>query len=134
MAITVRTLHPNQLYQLRVTSTSTDIVVLRYTYATGLLSSSYIPASALAILQRRWDSLVLGLDAGVTNNFIGLLAALVHISDSGAELGIYYGGDGDSNFLYATDLNGAATYSINVGIPNSHQLWLTGGTATAAPF
>ena len=134
MGITVRTLYPNQLYQLRVTSTSADIVVLRYTYATGLLSSSYLPASAIALLQGRWNNLVVGLDASVVNNFIGLLAALLHISDSGGELGILYNGDGDSNFLYPTNLNGSNTYSINVGIPNSIEMWLTGGTATAVPI
>lgn len=134
MAITVRTLYPNQLYQLRVTATSSDITILRYTYSTGLLSSDYLPATAIAILQRRWDNLVSGLNSLVVNNFAGLLASLVHISDSGAELGIYYGGGGDSNYLYTTGLVALATYSINVGIPNSAEMWLTGGTAGAAPL
>lgn len=134
MAITVQTIHPNQLYQLRVTNTSSDIVILSYTYATGLLSSNYLPSTAVALLQRRWDSLVSGLSPSVVNNFVGLLASLVHISDSGAELGIYYTGDGNTNWLYATDLILSNTYSINVGIPNSHEMWLTGGKAAAAPF
>jgi hypothetical protein len=134
MAITVRTLYPNQLYQLRVTETSSDVPILTYTYATGLLSSDYLPSTAISILQQRWNLLVSGLDSSVVNNFANLLAALVHISDSGGELGIYYNGDGLTNFLYATDLSALNTYVINIGIPNSHEMWLTGGAATAVPI
>lgn len=134
MAITLRTLYTNQLYQLRITDTNIDVILLRYTYATGDLSSDYLPASAIAILQQRWDNLVSGLAQATVNNFVGLLASLVHISDSGGELPVYWTSDGNSNYLYLTNLNSLSTYSINVGIPNSIEMWLTGGTAIAAPI
>lgn len=134
MAITVRTLYPNQLYQLRITGTSSDVVILRYTYATGELSSDYLPASAIAILQQRWDNLVSGISTSTVNNFVGLLAALIHVSDSGGELPVYWNGDGSSNYLYVTNLNALVTYAVNVGVPNSAELWLTGGAAIAVPI
>lgn len=131
MAITVRTIYPNLLYQLRITSVSDDVEIIRYTYATGLLTSDYIPASALAILQARWDLLNTGLSAGVVNNFAILLSNLLLVADSGGELAPFYSGGGVNNFLYLTGLNPAATYSINIGISHSESLWLIAAAATA---
>lgn len=138
MTVTLRTIYPNQLYQLRITSHSPDVEVIRYTYATGLITSPHLPSSATDILQRRWDLLTSGLLAAEKNTFTVLLADLIHVSDPGGTLTttIYYGSSGGVfNYVFLTGLNPSANYSINVGIPHSTQMWLTGDPnfTTASP-
>lgn len=133
MSFTVRTIYPNLLYQLRIVGQNdSEVELLRYTVATNLLSSSYIPASALAILQTRWNLLTQDLSTNTKTNFAFLLAGLLYVLESGAELSIQYGGNGVINQLVATGpLSLGTTYVINLGIPWSGALWLI--TPDASP-
>jgi hypothetical protein len=134
MSVALQTIYPNQLYQLRVVGQDADVEVIRYTYATGLITSGYLPSTAVAILQTRWNLLTSGLLAVEKNMFAALLGNLIHVSDPSGVAIFYYGSSGGvANVIYATGLLSSSTYSFAVGIPNSIEMWLTGGSATVAP-
>lgn len=132
MSVTLRTIYPNQIYQLRIEDEGADIEVIRYTYATGLITSAYLPNTAVAILQARWNLLTSELNSSEKNVCAALLANLIHVSDPAAVGLIYYGGSaGTANIVY---VSGLSTGTINVGIPNSAEMWLNGGLAGIGPI
>ena len=131
MSVTLRTIYPNQLYQLQIEDAEADVEVIRYTYATGLITSTHLPNTTVEILQARWDLLTSGFSPSQKNACASLLANLIHVSDPAALALVFYGSSaGVANIVYVT---GLSTNTINVGIPNSVEMWLNGGLAVAGP-
>lgn len=134
MSVAVRTIYPNLLYQLTVVNESSNVEIIRYTLSNRLLSSSYLPASMIAILQRRWNLINAGVSTPIVEFSAALLGNVVLATDQTGSLTLQYGGTGVYNYLSFVNPDSMSTYVLNVGIPHSTGPLIVSSGAVAAPF
>lgn len=127
MAVSVREIHPDMLYQLTITNTAVDVELLRWTYATGALSSSYLSERALMILQARFDNLLSPYNDSMKQAQIALLSHVVYVSEGRGALNVAASSFAGYNSLALSGLDSSTDYSVLFGVPHSGSLYLSRG-------